>query len=31
MQLDYDLADRLCQVEVRNDSDGSLMYRTRLR
>ena len=31
MQLDYDLADRPCQVEVRNDSDGSLMYRTRLK
>ena len=30
-RTDYDLADRPCQVEVRNDSDGSLMYRTRLK
>ena len=28
-RTDYDLAYRPCQVEVRNDSDGSLMYRTR--
>ena len=31
MQPDYDLADRPCQVEVRDDSDGSLMYRTSLK
>ena len=30
-RTDYDLADRPCQVEVRNDGDGSLMYRTRLK
>lgn len=30
-RTDYDLAERPCQVEVRNDSDGSLMHRTRLK